>query len=77
MILSLNLNCLYARPGDWTRVAAVLDEAANHYTNGAGTCQPDSRFQGLGFKSYCQVLLCTGSVLTAVPGGMKKADLWM
>ena len=28
----MNPNCLYAEPGDWTRVAAVQGEAANHYT---------------------------------------------
>ena len=26
--------CLYAGPRDWTRVAVVLGDAANHYTNG-------------------------------------------
>ena len=32
----MNPNCLYAKPEDWTRVAAVQGEAANHYTNDAG-----------------------------------------
>ena len=36
-ILGMNLNCLYAEPGDWTQVAAVLGEAANHYTNESGS----------------------------------------
>ena len=36
-ILGMKLNCLYAEPKDWTQVAAVLGEAANHYTNDAGT----------------------------------------
>ena len=35
-IIGMNLNCLYAAPKDWTQVAAVLGEAANHYTNDAG-----------------------------------------
>ena len=36
-ILGMNPNCLYAEPGDWTRVAEVQGEAANHYTNDAMT----------------------------------------
>ena len=34
-ILGMNLNCLSAEPRDWTRVTAVLSEAANYYTNKA------------------------------------------
>ena len=34
-ILSMSLNCLCGGPGDLTRVAAVLDEAAKHFTNDA------------------------------------------
>ena len=44
-ILGMNPDCLYAGPGDWTRVATVLGEAANHYTNDAG-CSNSS------FKKY-------------------------
>ena len=32
-ILGMNPNCLYAETGDWTQVAVVQGEAANHYTN--------------------------------------------
>ena len=32
----MNPNYLYARPGDWTWVAAVLGEVATHYLNCAG-----------------------------------------
>ena len=32
----MNPNCLYTEPGDWTWVATVQGEAANHYTNDAG-----------------------------------------
>ena len=35
----MNPNCLYAKPGDWTQVAVVQGEAANHYTNDTGRWQ--------------------------------------
>ena len=32
----INSNCMHTRPRNWTQVASLGGEIANHYTRGAG-----------------------------------------
>ena len=57
-ILGMNPNCLYAEPGDWTRVAAVQGEAANHYTNDAGLLSEFVLDQGVLSAFYMKDFKC-------------------